>query len=385
MKRKWIAAVAVLVLATGVLTGCGNGSSADTDGKTQQAQEAGSGEEDTSGTEKETAGTEEEKEPVEITNVSYDPTRELYAAYNKLFADYWKKTENQEVTITQSHGGSGGQALQVANGLEADVVTLALEGDVDAVKDAGLIEEGYTSEFDKDSSPYTSTIVFLVRSGNPKKIYDWDDLIRDDVGIITPNPKTSGGARWNYLAAWYYFEKEGLSEDEILKNMETLYKNVVVLDSGARGATTSFVENGQGDVLLAWENEAFLSLKEYPGEYEIVVPSVSILCQPTVAIVDEVVDDRGTRDVATGYLEYLYSDEAQRLEAEWYYRPSNEDILKEFVYDTEETTIKEIPEDGKWIINNVDLTDINHFGGWTEALNKHFVDGGLFDSIYEEE
>ena len=177
-----------------------------------------------------------------------------------------------------------------SNGLQADVVTLALEGDVDAVKDAGLIEEGYTSEFPLDSSPYTSTIVFLVRKGNPKNIQDWDDLIKDGVGVITPNPKTSGGARWNYLAAWYYFESQGESEDEIEKNMKKLYENVLVLDSGARGATTSFVENGQGDVLLAWENEAFLSLDEHPGEYEIVVPSVSILCQPTVAVVDEVVE-----------------------------------------------------------------------------------------------
>jgi sulfate transport system substrate-binding protein len=376
MKRKLIAILAVLSLTAGILTGCGNESTSDSKTDSTSAQtdsDSESGDSESS-----------EKEAVEITNVSYDPTRELYAAYNELFADYWKKEKNQDVTIVQSHGGSGKQALEVANGLEADVVTLALEGDVDAVKDAGLIEEGYTSEFDKDSSPYTSSIVFLVRSGNPKNILDWDDLVRDDVGIITPNPKTSGGARWNYLAAWYYFEKAGQSEDEITASMKKLYENVVVLDSGARGATTSFVENGQGDVLLAWENEAFLSLKEYPGEYEIVVPSVSILCQPTVAVVDSVVDDRGTREVATGYLEYLYSDEAQRLEAEWYYRPSNEDILEEFAFDTDEKTLTEIPEDGKWIITDVDLTDIEHFGGWTEALNKHFVDGGVFDSIYEE-
>ena len=326
----------------------------------------------------------EEKEPVEITNVSYDPTRELYAAYNELFAAHWLEEEGQEVTIVQSHGGSGKQALEVANGLPADVVTLALEGDVDAVKDAGLIEEGYTAEFDLDSSPYTSTIVFLVRSGNPKDIKDWDDLIRDDVEIVTPNPKTSGGARWNYLAAWYYFEQQGQSEEEITENIKKLFENVVVLDSGARGATTSFVENGQGDVLLAWENEAFLSLREYPGEYEIVIPSVSILCQPTVAVVDEVVDERGTREVATAYLEYLYSEDAQRLEAENYYRPSNPDVLAEFVFDTDEKTITEVPDDGKWIIEDIELTDINHFDGWTAALEKHFVDDGVFDSIYEE-
>lgn len=326
-----------------------------------------------------------EASSVEITNVSYDPTRELYEAYNQLFAAHWKEATGQDVSVIQSHGGSGKQALEVANGLEADVVTLALEGDVDAVKDAGLIEEGYTGEFPLDSSPYTSTIVFLVRKDNPKDIEDWDDLLRDDVGVITPNPKTSGGARWNYLAAWYYFEQQGESEEEILADMTTLYEHVVVLDSGARGATTSFVENGQGDVLLAWENEAFLSLDEHPGEYEIVVPSVSILCQPTVAVVDEVVDKRGTRDVATEYLYYLYSDEAQKLEAEWYYRPSDEDILSEFVYEGDSNTLTELPEDGKWIITSVDLTDISHFGGWSKATATHFADGGLFDAIFEEQ
>ena len=323
---------------------------------------------------------------VEITNVSYDPTRELYQAYNELFASHWKEETGQNVEITQSHGGSGKQALEVANGLEADVVTLALEGDVDAVRDAGLIEDSYPAEFDNDSAPYTSTIVFLVRKGNPKNIQDWDDLLNQDVGVITPNPKTSGGARWNYLAAWYYFEKQGQSEAEIEQSMKTLYENVLVLDSGARGSTTSFVENKQGDVLLAWENEAFLTLEEYPDEYEIVIPSVSILCQPTVAVVDEVVDSRGTRDVAEAYLEYLYSDEAQEVEAQNFYRPSNETILKEYTADTNSNTITFIPEDGKWIItNNLDLTNIEHFGGWTEATEKHFADGAVFDSIYEGE
>ena len=323
---------------------------------------------------------------VEITNVSYDPTRELYQAYNELFASHWKEETGQNVEITQSHGGSGKQALEVANGLEADVVTLALEGDVDAVRDAGLIEDSYTAEFDNDSAPYTSTIVFLVRKGNPKNIQDWDDLLNQDVGVITPNPKTSGGARWNYLAAWYYFEKQGQSEAEIEQSMKTLYENVLVLDSGARGSTTSFVENKQGDVLLAWENEAFLTLEEYPDEYEIVIPSVSILCQPTVAVVDEVVDSRGTRDVAEAYLEYLYSDEAQEVEAQNFYRPSNETILKEYTADTNSNTITFIPEDGKWIItNNLDLTNIEHFGGWTEATEKHFADGTILDSIYEGE
>lgn len=357
VKNKAVALAAVTVLAIGALAGCGKKNAGDG---------TGSG------------------DSVEITNVSYDPTRELYAAYNEIFAAHWKEETGQEVTITQSHGGSGGQALQVANGLEADVVTLALEGDVDAVADAGLIEEGYTSEFDLDSSPYTSTIVFLVRKGNPKNIQDWDDLLQEGVGVITPNPKTSGGACWNYLAAWYYFETQGQSEDEIIESMRQLYANVLVLDSGARGATTTFTENGQGDVLLAWENEAFLSLQEAPGEYEIIVPSISILCQPTVAVVDAVVDERGTRDVATEYLQYLYSEEAQRLEAENFYRPSNEAVFADYATTVTGNTITEIPDDGKWIITNVELTDIDHFGGWREAKAKHFQDGGIFDQIYEE-
>ena len=321
---------------------------------------------------------------VEITNVSYDPTRELYASYNELFTKHWKELHGQDVSIVQSHGGSGKQALEVANGLEADVVTLALEGDVDTIKDAGLIEDGYTSEFDLDSSPYTSSIVFLVRNGNPKNIQDWNDLLKDGVGVITPNPKTSGGARWNYLAAWYYFEKQGQSEAQIEESIKKLYKNVLVLDSGARGATTTFTENGQGDVLIAWENEAFLALKEDPDKYDIVVPSVSILCQPTVAVVDEVVDERGTRGVATEYLSYLYSDEAQELEAQNYYRPSNKTILEKYATESKGNTITELSADGKWIVTNVELTDIAHFGGWNEATKKHFKDGGVFDKIYEK-
>lgn len=321
---------------------------------------------------------------VEITNVSYDPTRELYASYNELFTKHWKELHGQDVSIVQSHGGSGKQALEVANGLEADVVTLALEGDVDTIKDAGLIEDGYTSEFDLDSSPYTSSIVFLVRKGNPKNIQDWNDLLKDGVGVITPNPKTSGGARWNYLAAWYYFEKQGQSEAQIEESIKKLYKNVLVLDSGARGATTTFTENGQGDVLIAWENEAFLALKEDPDKYDIVVPSVSILCQPTVAVVDEVVDERGTRGVETEYLSYLYSDEAQELEVQNYYRPSNKDILNKYATTSTGNTITELSADGKWIVTNVELTDIAHFGGWNEATKKHFKDGGVFDKIYEK-
>lgn len=306
---------------------------------------------------------------VTLTNVSYDPTRELYEAYNEIFAQHWNELTGQEVEITQSHGGSGKQALEVANGLEADVVTLALEYDVNAVRDAGLIEDGWVSEFPNDSSPYTSTIVFLVRKGNPKDIHDWDNLIKEDVGIITPNPKTSGGARWNYLAAWGYADRAyGGDEAKTKEFIKKLYENVLVLDSGARGATTTFVENGQGDVLLAWENEAYLSVKDYPDDYEIITPSVSILAQPSVAVVDKVVDKRGTRDAAEEYLNFLYSDEAQRIAGDNYYRPYNETILNEYadVFDL-----------------NVDLITIADFGGWDEAQSKHFADGGVFDEIYE--
>lgn len=308
-------------------------------------------------------------EIISLTNVSYDPTRELYEAYNKVFAEHYKELTGKDVEITQSHGGSGKQALEVANGLEADVVTLALEYDVNAVRDAGLIEDGWVSEFPNDSAPYTSTIVFLVRKGNPKDIKDWDDLIKEDVGVITPNPKTSGGARWNYLAAWAYADKlYGGDEAQVKDFIKKLYQNVLVLDSGARGATTTFVENGQGDVLLAWENEAYLSIKDYPDDYEIITPSVSILAQPSVAIVDKVVDKRGARDAATEYLNFLYSDEAQRIAGDNYYRPSNEAILKEYA-DTFDL--------------NVNLITIQQFGGWDEAQTKHFADGGVFDEIYE--
>lgn len=346
MKRKAVRIFLAAALTAGILSGCGAGKG---EGKT-------------------TDGASEKT--VTLTNVSYDPTRELYEQYNKVFAEHWKEETGQDVEITQSHGGSGKQALEVANGLEADVVTLALEYDVKAVEEAGLIEPGWVDEFENDSSPYTSTIVFLVRKGNPKNILDWGDLVKDDVEIVTPNPKTSGGARWNYLAAWAYADEQyGGDEAQIKEFIKKLYQNVVVLDSGARGATTSFVENGQGDVLLAWENEAYLSIQDYPEDYEIVTPGISILAQPSVAIVDSVVDDRGTREAATEYLEYLYSDEAQRIAGDNYYRPSNEEILQEYsdVFDLD-----------------INLVTINDFGGWDEAQAKHFADGGVFDEIYEE-
>ena len=307
---------------------------------------------------------------VSITNVSYDPTREMFEQYNKIFEEHWKEQTGEDVEVIQSHGGSGKQALEVANGLDADVVTLALEYDIESIENAGLIKAGWKDNFDNDSSPYTSTIVFLVKKGNPKDIKDWDDLTKDGVGVVTPNPKTSGGARWNYMAAWAYADKKYDGDETQMKDfIKKLYQNVVVLDSGARGATTSFVENGQGDVLLAWENEAYLSIKDHPDEYEIITPSVSILAQPSVAVVDEVVDSRGTREVATEYLSYLYSDEAQRIAGDNYYRPYNQDILKEYsdIFDL-----------------NINLVTISDFGGWDEGQKTHFADGGIFDKIYEK-
>jgi sulfate transport system substrate-binding protein len=308
----------------------------------------------------------------QLINVSYDPTRELYAAYNAAFIKHWQEKTGQAVTITQSHGGSGAQARSVIEGNDADVVTLALEYDITAIEKTGLIKKDWLSSFPHDSSPYTSTIVFLVRKGNPKNIKDWNDLIRPDISIITPNPKTSGGARWNYLAAWAYANNayQG-NEEQMKKYMKKLFNNVLVLDSGARGATTTFVENGQGDVLLAWENEAYLSLKEHPDEFQIVSPSISILAQPSVAVVDKIADEHGTRKLAEEYLNYLYSPEAQKIAADNFYRPTDENILKQYA-NTFDLNIK--------------LVTMNDplFGGWNKVQETHFKDGGIFDQIYQK-
>ncbi|MBR1579009.1 MAG: sulfate ABC transporter substrate-binding protein [Selenomonadaceae bacterium] len=306
----------------------------------------------------------------EILNVSYDPTRELFAAYNEKFKPHWKDTTGEDITINQSHGGSGKQARSVVEGLEADVVTLALAYDVDEIQNAGLIKSGWLERFPDNSAPYTSTIVFLVRKGNPKGIHDWDDLIRDDVSIITPNPKTSGGARWNYLAAWEYArQKYNGDEQQVRAFIKKLFSNVAVLDSGARGSTTSFVQRGQGDVLIAWENEALLSLKDAPDDYEIVTPSLSILAEPSVAVVDEVVDRKGTRRIAEEYIRYLYSDEAQNVAAQNFYRPRNSEVLAKYSDVFKPLTLVTIDE---------------AFGGWTKAQQEHFADGGTFDQIYQK-
>ncbi|MDR2613168.1 MAG: sulfate ABC transporter substrate-binding protein [Deltaproteobacteria bacterium] len=306
----------------------------------------------------------------ELINVSYDPTRELYEAFNKAFHDYYKGKTGDDVEVVQSHGGSSKQARTVIEGNEADVVTLALAIDITAIEDAGLIQPGWQKEFPDNSSPYTSTIVFLVRKGNPKNIKDWDDLTRQGVGVITPNPKTSGGARWNYLAAWAFAdEKFNHDEAQVTAFIKKIFDNVLVLDTGARGSTNTFVQNGQGDVLLAWENEAYLALAETPGQFEIVAPPLSILAEPPVAIVDANVDKKGTRALATDYLNYLYSDEGQRIAGKNYYRPSNPKIAEEFK---------------DFFVLSMRLVTIEDpvFGGWAAAQAKHFNDGGVFDHIY---
>jgi sulfate/thiosulfate transport system substrate-binding protein len=301
-------------------------------------------------------------------NVSYDPTRELYQEFNQAFGKKWKAETGETVTFKQSHGGSGGQARSVLDGLQADVVTLALAYDIDALAAKGLVAQDWQKRLPDNASPYTSTIVFLVRKGNPKQIKDWPDLLKPGVSIVTPNPKTSGGARWNYLAAWAYAEHLPGGNATTAKDFVTkLYKNAGVLDSGARGATTSFVQRGQGDVLIAWENEAFLSLKELGSDkFEIVVPSVSILAEPPVAVVDKVVERHGTQKLADAYLKYLYSEEGQEIAARNFYRPRSTKVPAALT--------KQFPEIKLYTIDD-------SFGGWTKAQKTHFADGGVFDSI----
>lgn len=306
---------------------------------------------------------------VSLLNVSYDPTRELYQDYNAAFAKYWKAKSGDTVTIRQSHGGSGKQALSVRDGLEADVVTLALAYDIDAIADQGLVSADWQKRLPSNAAPYTSTIVFLVRKGNPKGIQDWKDLIRPDISVVTPNPKTSGGARWNYLAAWGYALKQpGGNEAKARDFVSKLYHNVKVLDSGARGSTITFVERGIGDVLIAWENEAYLAVKELgPDKVEIVTPSLSILAEPPVAVVDKVVDKHGTRKQAQAYLDYLYSPEGQDIAAQNYYRPRDAKVAAKY---------------GK-LFGKVNLFTIDDvFGGWRNAQKTHFAEGGVFDQIY---
>ncbi|ODS69597.1 MAG: sulfate transporter subunit [Bordetella sp. SCN 67-23] len=306
-----------------------------------------------------------------LLNVSYDPTRELYKDLDKAFAAEYKKKAGVDLTIRQSHGGSGAQARSVIDGLDADVVTLALAYDIDALHERGnLLPADWQKRLPQNSSPYTSTIVFLVRKGNPKGIKDWGDLIKPGVAVITPNPKTSGGARWNYLAAWAYaLRQPGGSEAKAREFIAELFKHVPVLDSGARGATTTFVERGQGDVLLAWENEALLSLKELgPDKFDIVAPSLSILCEPPVAVVDKNVDKKGTRQAAQAYLEYLYTKDAQEIIAKNYYRPRNPEVAAKYA--------SAFPK-----VNLITIDDV--FGGWKKAQKTHFEDGGTFDQLYQ--
>ncbi|MBS1132302.1 MAG: sulfate transporter substrate-binding protein [Proteobacteria bacterium] len=306
---------------------------------------------------------------VNLLNVSYDPTRELYQEYNAAFAKHWKAKTGETVTIKAAHGGSGKQARAVIDGLDADVVTLALGGDIDAVADAGLLAKDWQKKLPLNASPYTSTIVLLVRKGNPKGIKDWGDLVKPGIEVVTPNPKTSGGARWNYLAAWAYAKQLPGGSDATAKEfVKKLYGNVKVLDSGARGSTTTFVERNIGDVLIAWENEAYLSVKELgPDKFEIITPSISVLAEPPVAVVDKIVDKKGTRKVATEYLNYLYSPEGQDIAGKNFYRPTDAKVAAKYA-----------KQFAKLKLVTVD----KEFGGWTKVQKEHFNDGGVFDQIY---
>ena len=309
--------------------------------------------------------------PVTLLNVSYDPTRELYEDFNKQFAGYWKNKTGQDVTIRQSHGGSGKQARSVIDGLEADVVTLALAYDIDQISEkAGTLPADWQKRLPDNSSPYTSTIVLLVRKGNPKGIHDWGDLAKPGVSVITPNPKTSGGARWNYLAAWAWaLRQPGGNEAKAKDFVSRVYKNVPVLDAGARGSTTTFVERGIGDVLIAWENEALLAIKELgPGKFEVVAPSISILAEPPVAVVDKVAGKHGTTEVARAYLEYLYTAEGQEIAARHFYRPRMPTVAAKYASQFPKVTLVTVDE---------------VFGGWKKAQATHFADGAFFDQIYQ--
>ncbi len=304
-----------------------------------------------------------------LLNVSYDPTRELYAEFNKAFIAAYQKETGKTVSIRQSHGGAGAQARAVIDGLQADVVTLALAYDIDAIAEKGLIDKDWQKRLPQNSSPYTSTIIFLVRKGNPKAIKDWDDLTKRGVAVITPNPKTSGGARWNYLAAWGHALKKGQTQEQAKAFVASIYKNVPVLDTGARGSTVTFVERGVGDVLLAWENEAFLALREFGADkFEIVVPPLSILAEPPVTIVDKVVDKKGTREIADAYLRFWYTKEGQEIAAKNSYRPRDTDVAAKYE--------KSFAKVSLFTIDDV-------FGGWTKAQKDHFAEGGIFDQIYK--
>jgi len=308
---------------------------------------------------------------ITIMNVSYDPTREFYQDINKVFAAQWAEKTGDTVTINQSHGGSGKQARSVIDGLEADVVTLALAYDVDALHTVGkMIPKDWQARLPQNSAPYTSTIVFLVRKGNPKGIKDWNDLIRPGISVITPNPKTSGGARWNYLAAWAYALRQGGSDEAKAKDfVSRLYRNVPVLDSGARGSTTTFTQRGIGDVFISWENEALLAKEKLgEGQFEIVIPSLSMLAEPSVSVVDKVVDRRGTRAVAEAYLQFLYTPEGQEIAAKHHYRPRLPEVLKKYSGKFPEMKLITVDEE---------------FGGWVKAQKRHFDDGGTFDQIYQ--
>lgn len=305
---------------------------------------------------------------IQILNVSYDPTRELYQDYNQVFSKYWLAKTGDKVTVRQSHGGSGSQATSVINGIDADVVTLALQSDVDAIADRGRINKDWETRLPDNSAPYTSTIVFLVRKGNPKGIHDWNDLIKPGVSVITPNPKTSGGARWNYLAAWgYALHHNNNDKAKATDFMRALFKNVEVQDSGARGATNTFVERGIGDVLISWENDAILADQKLgKGKFEVIYPSESILAEPSVSVVDKVVDKRGTRDVATAYLKYLYSPEGQTVAARNYYRPRDPEVAKKFA--------AQFPAIKLYTVQQI-------AGGWTAAQKEQFANGGIYDQV----